>query len=91
MFLSLKIIFILHVANSADPCEMPRYAPFHLGLHCLLKQKGPSYLLMKRFTHICLASILWDMAKSAKPDLTHQNAASGQVLNCLLIEVSLKH
>ena len=32
-FLSLKIVFIF--ANSADPDEMPHYAAFHLGLHCL--------------------------------------------------------
>ena len=35
VFLSLKIVFIL--ANSADPDEMPHYAAFHLGLHCLPK------------------------------------------------------
>ena len=29
----LKIVFIL--TNSADPDEMPPYAAFHLGLHCL--------------------------------------------------------
>ena len=32
-FLSLKINFVS--ANSTDPDEMPRYALFHLGLHCL--------------------------------------------------------
>ena len=31
----LKIDFV--VANSADPDEMPHYAAFHLGLHCLPK------------------------------------------------------
>ena len=35
VFHSLKIDFVL--ANSADPDEMPHYAAFHLGLHCLLK------------------------------------------------------
>ena len=25
------------LANSADPDEMPHYAAFHLGLHCLPK------------------------------------------------------
>ena len=35
VFLSLKMVFIL--ANSADPDEMPLYAAFHLGLHCLSK------------------------------------------------------
>ena len=34
-FLSLKINFAL--ANSADPDEMPPYAAFHLGHHCLRK------------------------------------------------------
>ena len=36
----LKIVFIL--ATNADPDEIPSYAAFHLGLHCL-----PKYL----FTH----------------------------------------
>ena len=31
----MKIDFL--VANSADPDEMPPYAAFHLGLHCLPK------------------------------------------------------
>ena len=35
VFVSLKIYFVL--ANSADPDEMPHYAVFHLGLHCLPK------------------------------------------------------
>ena len=29
----LKIVFVL--ANSVYPYEMPHYAAFHLGLHCL--------------------------------------------------------
>ena len=33
IFLFLMIDFVL--ANSADPDEMPPYAAFHLGLHCL--------------------------------------------------------
>ena len=32
---SLKINFVL--PNSADPDELPHYAAFHLGLHCLSK------------------------------------------------------
>ena len=32
-FLSLKIVYIL--ADSADPDEMPPYAAFSLGTHCL--------------------------------------------------------
>ena len=32
---ALKDVFIL--ANSVDPVEMPLYAVFHLGLHCLTK------------------------------------------------------
>ena len=32
---SFKIVLV--VANSADPDEMPHYAAFHLGLHCLPK------------------------------------------------------
>ena len=34
-FLSMNINFVL--ANSADPDEMPPYAAFHLGIHCLQK------------------------------------------------------
>ena len=34
-FLSMKIVLIL--ANIVDPDEMPHYAAFHLGLHCLPK------------------------------------------------------
>ena len=33
IFLSLKIDFV--IANIVDPDEMPHYAAFHLGLHCL--------------------------------------------------------
>ena len=46
VFLTLKIIFVL--ANSADSDEMPHYAAFHLGFHCLPKKafrpvrKGPA-------------------------------------------------
>ena len=29
--------FVFKLANSADPDEMPRFAAFHLGLHCLQK------------------------------------------------------
>ena len=35
VFLHLKIVLFL--ANSADSYEMPPYATFHLGLHCLQK------------------------------------------------------
>ena len=38
--LSLKIVFIL--ANSADSNEMPLYAAFHLGLHCMPKYSSTS-------------------------------------------------
>ena len=34
-FFSLRIVFVL--ANSVDHDEMPLYATFHLGLHCLPK------------------------------------------------------
>ena len=34
IFFSLKTVGILHVVNSVDPDEMPRYTAFHLGLHC---------------------------------------------------------
>ena len=35
VFMSLEIVFVL--ANSVDPDEMPLYAVFHQGLHCLPK------------------------------------------------------
>ena len=34
-FHSVRIVFVL--ANSVDLDEMPHYAVFHLGLHCLPK------------------------------------------------------
>ena len=33
-FVSLKVIFVIHVANSTDPDGMPHIVAFHLGLHC---------------------------------------------------------
>ena len=33
IFLSLKIVFVS--PNCADPDEMPHFAAFHLGFHCL--------------------------------------------------------
>ena len=30
------------LANSEDPDEMAQCAPFHQGLHCLLRQNGSS-------------------------------------------------
>ena len=30
------------LTNSEDPDEMPHYAAFHLGLHCVLRQKRSS-------------------------------------------------
>ena len=30
------------LANSEDPDEMPHYAAFHQGLHCLLRQNESS-------------------------------------------------
>ena len=35
LFLSLMIVVVLE--NSVDPDEMPHYAAFQLGLHCLPK------------------------------------------------------
>ena len=45
-------------------------------------------VLTGTLTHISLASFCGTLANSAKPDQTHQNAASDQVLHCLLTEVS---
>ena len=56
-FLSLKIDFVL--ANSADPDEMPHYAAFHLGLHCLPKYMFLGFLVHKGLIvhlHISLSS-----------------------------------
>ena len=39
--LSLKVMVILILANSADPDKMQHYAAFHLGLHCLPKYMYP--------------------------------------------------
>ena len=33
----MKINFVFIFANSAETDEMPHYAAFHLGLHCLPK------------------------------------------------------
>ena len=33
----MTLKFVLILANSAGPDEMPPYAAFHLELHCLLK------------------------------------------------------
>ena len=41
-------------------------------------------------THISLASFCGTSANSAKPEHMPQNAASDQVLHCLLTEVSFK-
>ena len=43
--LSLKINFVL--ANSADPDEMVHDAAFHLGLHCLPKNRFMWFLVYK--------------------------------------------
>ena len=45
VFLTLKIIFVL--AKSVDPDEMPHYAAFHLGLHCLPKYAFRSHWYTK--------------------------------------------
>ena len=37
VFCCLKILITL--TNSIDPDEMPHYAAFHLGLHCLQKYR----------------------------------------------------
>ena len=40
----LKIFLTL---NSEDPDEMPHYATFHLGLHCLYKYPFKGFLYTK--------------------------------------------
>ena len=41
VFFCLKIFFTF--TNSVDPDEMPHYAAFHLGLHCLQKYSFRGY------------------------------------------------
>ena len=40
------------LANSEDPDEMPHYAAFHLGLHCLLRLKRSSGKEIQSFFEI---------------------------------------
>ena len=50
VFLSLNVVLIL--ANSADADEMPHYAAFHRGFHCLRKYPFSGYKgLDLRATH----------------------------------------
>ena len=44
-FLSLEIDLVL--ASSADHDEMPHYAEFHLGLHCLQKFQFKGFMFAK--------------------------------------------
>ena len=39
------------IANSADPDEMPLFAAFHQGLHCLLKYPFKGFGLKKDYIH----------------------------------------
>ena len=48
----INLCFILNIANSADPDEMPPYAAFHLGLHCLY-QYLESKWLGKSLVNVC--------------------------------------
>ena len=45
---SETIDFVL--ANSEEPDEMPQYATFHLGLHCLPKVPVLGFLVFKGLT-----------------------------------------
>ena len=38
----MHTLFVLTTADIEDPDEMPHYIAFHLGLHCLLRQKRSS-------------------------------------------------
>ena len=46
--LSLGLLVVLILANSADPDEMKHYAAFHLGLHSLSKYPFRGFLVFKR-------------------------------------------
>ena len=52
---SLKLLSIL--ANSADPDEMPHYAAFHLGLHCLPKYLFSCLGVYKEFQRMSSVSV----------------------------------
>ena len=64
IFLSPKIGFVL--ANSTDPDEMPHYAAFHLGHHCLPKYPFWGYwssrvksIFKREIAIIFLSTKLW--------------------------------
>ena len=46
---SLMIDFVLE--KSADPDEMPPYAAFHLGLHCLPYVRSPQRVLLRALSN----------------------------------------
>ena len=63
VFLSLKINIVL--ANSADPDEMLHYAPFQLGLHCLLKYPFRGFWSTQQAFIIPVSSPTWLLPDSS--------------------------
>ena len=57
VFMSLNIVFIL--ANSADLDEMPFYAAFHLGTHCLPKYLFISSQNKKGYLFVLISIIMY--------------------------------
>ena len=55
------IDFVLRLANSAGPDEVPHYVAFHMGLHCLLKYPlGVSGLQRVNDIKPCLLDLVLD-------------------------------
>ena len=52
-------MIVLSIANSVDPDEMPPYAAFHLGLHCL-----PKYLFTSNLNKNGKPFVCWVILKA---------------------------
>ena len=56
-FFSLKIVFVLKYSVDSD--EMPQYAAFHLGLHCLTQYPFWGIWYSKGQIILCLCVFLY--------------------------------
>ena len=45
-------LFALSISDSEDPGEIPHYAEFHQGLHCLRRQKQSSEKKLQLYLEI---------------------------------------
>ena len=52
---------MLTLTNSVDPDEMPQYAAFHLGLHCLLKYPFRGFPFTKGYVSAISTILIWHM------------------------------